>query len=67
MEVNSNIHKEAGRTHKHEITKETDSRNNLPFAVKREEYESLSVLDGWKKLCDEANIIHEGRLILPDN
>lgn len=65
LEVNSNIHKDTGRTHKHEFTKESDSRNNLPTAIKREDFESLTIIEAWNKLCKEANIIHKGKLIIP--
>lgn len=66
LEVNSNEHGNSGRTHKHEFTKESDSRNNLPTAFSRKDFETLEILEAWKKLCEEAKITHTGSLILPE-
>jgi hypothetical protein len=66
IEVNSNEHYDSGRTHKHEFTKESDCRNNLPTAYNRKDFEDLEILDGWEKLCKEAKILHDGKFIFPE-
>jgi hypothetical protein len=65
--VNGVVHREAGRTHKHDLRKDDDPRLNLPTAIARPDIDigGQSVDDIWRKLCAEANIIHAGSLICP--
>lgn len=63
VEVNSTIHKEAGRTHKHELRYESCPRQNLPYAVARPDLEGMSLEEIWKTICTQALIKHSGKLI----
>src|SRR5262245_33957174 len=48
VEVNSTIHQNAGRTHKHELRKESCPRRNLPHAVARPDLEQMSLQEIWQ-------------------
>jgi hypothetical protein len=62
IEVNGQVHRDAGRTHKHDLHNESCPRQNLPNAVARPDLDlSLSSpKDIWDLLCVEANITHIG-------
>jgi hypothetical protein len=63
VEVNGRIHKPAGRTHKHDLQKESCPRLNLPRAVARPDLEAMSVEEVWEAICRQARIKHLGKLI----
>ena len=67
IEVNSTIHKSAGRTHKHSLQHDSCPRKNLPHAVPRPDLDltRLTPAEIWETICREANINHEGRFIDP--
>jgi hypothetical protein len=67
VEVNGNVHRDAGRTHKHELRNENCSRQNLPTAFARPELENKSTKEIWKKLCEMANITHTGDFFAPED
>ena len=61
IEVNGTSHPGVGRTHKHELRKETDSRLNLPGpTVRADIQQSSSPRQVWELLCKEAKIEHTG-------
>ena len=64
--VNGALHSGAGRTHKHDLRRESDPRNNLPEAVARPDLADLSVREVWEILLKQANIVHTGAFHLPD-
>ena len=64
--VNGTIHKDVGRTHKHELIREDDPRLNLPTAVARPDLAGKSVKETWEILCQQANIIHTGKFKDPE-
>ena len=64
-EVNGKIHKEAGRTHKHDLRTEKDPKNNLPEAVYRPDLENKKPREVWEIVCQQANIDHTGSFIDP--
>ena len=68
LDVNGTIHKDQGRTHKHELRDESDPRVNLPFAVSRSDIDvhAASVREIWEGLCAQANIEHVGAFSSPD-
>jgi len=65
IDVNGTIHKEAGRTHKHDLRRESDPRNNLPTAVARPDLEGRSAREIWTILCEQANITHNAEFHNP--
>ncbi len=66
LDVNGTVHKEAGRTHKHDLLMDEDSRKNLPTAVARKELEGKTAREIWEILCKQANITHIGAFIDPE-
>jgi hypothetical protein len=60
LDVNSTIHKTAGRTHKHDLRDDADPRQNLPHADAAPDFANLTPPEVWKLLCDRANIEHDG-------
>ena len=64
--VNGTMHSGAGRTHKHDLRREGDPRNNLPAAFARPELSELSVREVWETLLRQANIVHKGNFYSPD-
>jgi hypothetical protein len=66
FDVNSTVHGDAGRTHKHSLHKESDQRGNLPVAHSRPDLEGKSVEEIWKMICRQSKIQHQGRLIFPE-
>ena len=67
LEVNGLSHNNpdglnVGRTHKHDLREEHDSRKNLPMAQARPELNlmTMSVGEIWTTLCKQANIVHKG-------
>jgi len=67
IEVNSTVHKKAGRTHKHSLQSDSCPRKNLPHADARPDLDlsKQTPREIWETLCREANISHEGRFIDP--
>jgi hypothetical protein len=59
--VNGQQHKDAGRTHKHDV-RTVGCIGHLPHAVARRGFEGMSVADAWKLFCKEASIVHNGSL-----
>lgn len=66
LDVNGTVHGTQGRTHKHALQSDADPRMNLPQAIARPDVVELSVREIWNKLCQEANIRHEGRFMDPE-
>lgn len=66
VDVNGTIHKDVGRTHKHNLTHDDDPRNNLPHAVARTDLQGKSAKEVWDDLCLRANIIHTGTFFAPE-
>jgi hypothetical protein len=61
VEVNSTIHGDAGRTHKHELKTERCPRQNLRECVMpRPELEDKTPRQIWDTICRQANIDHTG-------
>jgi hypothetical protein len=60
VDVNSTVHGDAGRTHKHDLRDETDPRANLPHAAARPDLTDKSAREVWLDLCQRAKIKHTG-------
>lgn len=65
LDVRGQNHKEAGRTHKHDLHREQDPRNNLPAAHARDDLAEMAPVDIWRDLCTRAHIQHTGRFFDP--
>ncbi len=67
IEVNGKIHREAGRTHKHDLKNENCPRKNLPFAEARSDLDlsKQTPADIWQKICEESGIVHTGTFRSP--
>jgi hypothetical protein len=65
VDVSGAIHKDAGRTHKHEMRSEADQRNDLPYAVPRPDLEGMTLRQVWDTLCQQAKIDHSGTFVDP--
>ena len=66
VEVNSSIHRESGRTHKHSLQKENFPRLNLPFARPRGDLKEKPIRQIWEIICQQSNIKHQGIFVDPD-
>ena len=68
LDVNGTVHGKAGRTHKHELLRETDPMpgSNLPHAIRRDDFGGVSVEEAWRQLCLEAKIQHSGAFNVPN-
>lgn len=66
VSVNNMHHKNVGRTHKNDLKDESDPRQNLPFAIARQDLEGKSVRQVWEILCRQARIEHTGAFLAPD-
>lgn len=68
LDVNGQVHRSVGRTHKHSLQQESDSKpsENLPHADARPDLADKSVREIWETLCKQAKIIHEGTFTPPD-
>jgi len=66
IDVNGTIHKNAGRTHKHDLTHDDDPRNNLPHAVARPDLVGKTAQQVWDELCQQAQITHLGTFHPPE-
>jgi len=66
VEVNSTIHKENGRTHKHSLQKESCPRRNLPYTEPRYDLKDKSVKQVWEIICSQSEINHNGVFVEPD-
>lgn len=66
--VNGTIHRGAGRTHKHDLRHDDDTKGhkNLPEAVARPDLEGRSAREVWETLCRQANIVHSGAFVDPE-
>lgn len=62
IEVNGKVHRQAGRTHKHDLRTESCPRKNLPFADARPDLDlsKQTPSEIWAVLCAEAGITHIG-------
>ena len=65
VDVNGQVHKPAGRTHKHSVKSETDVRKHLPNADAAPHYVGKTPREIWEMICAAANITHHGRFIDP--
>ncbi len=65
VDVNGTIHGDAGRTHKHDLRRDTDPRNNLPTAVARADLDGKAAREVWEDLCERAKIAHAGQFTDP--
>ncbi|OQX26524.1 MAG: hypothetical protein BWK80_09940 [Desulfobacteraceae bacterium IS3] len=66
VEVNSSVHGESGRTHKHTLHKENCPRRNLPYTEPRADLENRNAEEVWRIVCKQANINHSGNFVKPD-
>lgn len=65
VDVRGTVHKQAGRTHKHDLHQPSDPTNNLPAAQARPDLEALSAREVWRDLCARASIEHHGDFLDP--
>ncbi len=65
VDVNGPVHRDKGRTHKHELTDEEDPQKNLPEADARPDLEGKTPRQIWEVICREAKIGHKGRFREP--
>lgn len=65
IDVNGMLHGDAGRTHKHDLRRDSDPKNNLPKAVARKDLEGKTAKDVWEDLCKFAKITHTGKFNEP--
>jgi len=66
LDVRSNKHGDAGRTHKHELTTNKDIANNLPNAqAMPNTIEAMTPQQAFLEFCRLANIVFEGDFIDP--
>jgi hypothetical protein len=63
--VNGAKHRDAGRTHKHDLRKDSCPRQNLPVAVARPDLEDLKPSEVWEKIRSDAQITHNGTFADP--
>lgn len=66
VDVNGTIHGNAGRTHKHDLRRESDPRQSLPTAFARPDLEGKTAREVWEILCEQAHIIHQGHFHDPE-
>lgn len=67
VEVNGAIHGDAGRTHKHDIRKDSDPRMDLPHAEARPDLIGKTPKEVWEDLCKRAKIEHTGNFVDPSD
>lgn len=65
LEINANVHRDAGRNHKHEPRSEEDFDKNLPFAIPMPYLAGHTARELWVELCSLANIKHLANFIDP--
>jgi hypothetical protein len=65
VDVRGTNHKAQGRTHKHDLQRESDPRHNLPTAVARPDLEASDPSAIWADLCSRAGIKHTGQFVDP--
>jgi hypothetical protein len=60
------ITKQYVRNHKHSLQTENCPTLNIPYAVERTDFDitSQDIRDIWSKICLEANINHQGQIII---
>lgn len=65
-DVNGAIHGNAGRTHKHALETDRCPERHLPNARPRNDLDipGITIEDVWDVVCKEANLLHQGRIIL---
>jgi hypothetical protein len=61
FEVNSTIHGDAGRTHKHDLRTPRCPLQNLPYATARPDMEGLGPKELWELICQRTKIVFTGR------
>lgn len=65
VDVNGTVHRDKGRTHKHELINEADPQRNLPEANARPDLEGKTPGQLWEIICKEAKIEHKGKFREP--
>lgn len=60
IDVRGIEHDDGGRTHKHELRRESCPRKNLPVRIARPEFETMPLPEIWRNLCQMANLDHQG-------
>jgi hypothetical protein len=60
VDVRGIEHDDGGRTHKHELRRETCPRKNLPTRIERQDFETMAFPEIWRNLCQMANVDHQG-------
>lgn len=60
IDVRGVEHDEGGRTHKHELRRDSCPRKNLPTRIARPEFETMTAPEIWSNLCQTANVVHQG-------
>jgi hypothetical protein len=63
--VNGRLHDKIGRTHKHELLGERDPGDNLPNTQPRLDLRNKTIAEVWQIVCDQAQIIHSGTVVVP--
>ena len=63
IDVRSNVHKDAGRNHKHSFYEERDWIDNLPQAEARNDLAKCNIEELWDHFCEEAKITHTGSFV----
>jgi len=65
FEVNNTIHRDCGRTHKHDLRTPRCPSQNLPHAIARADLNGLGPRELWALICQHTKIVHTGRFDLP--
>jgi len=60
VDVRGIEHDEGGRTHKHELRRESCPRKKLPTRIERPDFETIPLPEIWRNLCQMANVEHLG-------
>lgn len=60
LDINSTVHRDAGRTHKHELVNDGDPGKNLPTATAMPSLEKADLESAWRWLCLQSHIDHRG-------
>lgn len=65
-DINGAIHGNAGRTHKHSLQTDRCPDLHLPGARERKDLDNpgQTIEDVWKVVCNEANLLHHGRIVI---
>jgi hypothetical protein len=65
LDVDGQVHRDAGRSHKHSLQTERCPASNLPTAVARADLAGKTLREVFQEFCTIANIRHEGQFVDP--